>query len=205
MAADRSFPKRRSGAAGLLLAALLAGAPVAALGQTTGQTAERTESPPFSLTLSGDRSRVDLHGRIDFGITRELTALLEATPGVRTLRLQSPGGRVAEARGLVTVVKRFALATRARGDCASACTLVFIAGHSRGLDPGARLGFHGYNLRSPLFGLIDPVAEMARDSAVFHDAGVDAGFMERAMAVPHREMWFPTRHDLIGAGVIDPP
>ncbi len=163
------------------------------------------EPPPYTLTLSADARRVDLQGRIDFGVTAALTALLENRPEVRTLRLQSPGGRVAEARGLVTVVKRFALDTRAQGDCASACTLVFIAGHNRGLDPGARLGFHGYDLRSPVFGLIDPAREIERDATIFREAGVDAGFMDRAMAVPHRTMWFPTRHDLIAAGVIDPP
>lgn len=105
----------------------------------------------------------------------------------------------------MTVVRRFDLATRARGDCASACTLVFIAGHSRALEPGARLGFHGYNMRSPMPGLIDPAEEMARDSAVFHAAGVDKGFMACVMAVSHREMWFPSRQRLIAAGVIDQP
>jgi hypothetical protein len=159
-------------------------------------------APPYTLTLSDDRRHVDLEGRIDFGVTAALAALLEAEPEVRTLRLQSPGGRVAEARGLVGVVRAFALATAARGDCASACTLVFIAGHSRRLDPGARLGFHGYALRAPVFGMIDPDRELARDSAVFRAAGVDAAFLDRAMAVPHRAMWFPARAELIAAGVI---
>ncbi len=169
--------------------------------------AAAAEAPaaPYTLSLSDDRSRVDLQGFIDFGITRALTELVETEPGIRILRLQSPGGRVAEARGLVTVVKRFDLATRAQGDCASACTMVFIAGQERALEPGARLGFHGYDLRSPVFGLLDPEVEMARDSAIFLEAGVDAGFMARAMAIPPRAMWFPTRPQLIAAGVIDGP
>ena len=33
-------------------------------------------------------------------------------------------------------------ASRAVGTCASACTLVFMAGQPRQLTPGARLGFH---------------------------------------------------------------
>ena len=203
MAADETFLKAIGLGAALVLTIPILAAISGPFGQS--ETAPRqVEPPPYTLTLSPDQSRIDLQGRIDFGVTRDLTALLEVEPGVRTLRLQSPGGRVAEARGLVKLVERFALATRAQGDCASACTLVFIAGLSRGLDPGARLGFHGYDLRSPVFGLIDPEAEMARDSAVFRKAGVDDAFMERARAVPHREMWFPTRHDLIGAGVIDP-
>jgi hypothetical protein len=179
---------------------------IAAASAAVSGTAARTQPPKaYTLTLSEDRSRVDLRGRIDFGVTAELRALLEREPGIRTLRLQSPGGRIAEARGLVTVVWRYALATAARGDCASACTLVFVAGHSRRLDPGARLGFHGYDLRSPVFGLIDPAAEMRRDGVIFRVGGVDAAFLDRAMAVPHRTMWFPDRKALIAAGVIDRP
>ena len=202
MAADETFLK----ALGVLAALALAIPISAALSGDHGSTEPAKnppEPPPYTLTLSADQSRVDLQGRIDFGITADLTALLEDKPDVRILRLQSPGGRVAEARGLVVVVKRFALATTARGDCASACTLVFIAGHSRDLAPGARLGFHGYDLRSPVFGLIDPAREIERDSAVFREAGVDAAFLDRAMATPHRTMWFPSRRDLIDAGVID--
>ena len=158
--------------------------------------------PAYTLALSPDRGHVDLTGRIDFGATADLSELLEGTPGVHTLRLESPGGRVAEARGLVRVVRLYALATEVTGDCASACTLVFIAGHRRTLGGGGRLGFHGYNLRSAAYGLIDPAAEMKRDSRVFRDAGVDAAFIARAMAVPHQTMWFPERGDLIAAGVI---
>jgi hypothetical protein len=206
MAVDETFLKALGAAAALALMvpiwAWLSGADPSA--GPSGSPARSPPAPAFTLKLSADRGHVDLEGRIDFGVTADLTALLEEAPGVHTLRLQSPGGRVAEARGLVTVVERFALATQARGDCASACTLVFIAGHSRALDPGARLGFHGYDLRSPVFGLLDPATELARDSAIFHAAGVDEAFTDRAMAVPHREMWFPTRDDLIGAGVIDP-
>ncbi|MCC5987576.1 MAG: hypothetical protein JJT95_07830 [Pararhodobacter sp.] len=207
MAADEILLKALGVLAALALAIMV---PAALSGdQGTAERAEpatnRPEPPPYTLTLSPGQSRIDLQGRIDFGITAELSALLEDAPGVRTLRLQSPGGRVAEARGLVTLVKRFALATTARGDCASACTLVFIAGHSRELAPGARLGFHAYAQHSQMFGLIDPAAEQARDSALFAEAGVDAEFIDRAMATPHRAMWFPGRRALIDAGVIDQP
>jgi hypothetical protein len=185
--------------------ALLASVHAASSDTRSGPVAPQLASAPYTLTLSDDRSRVDLRGRIDFGVTAELRALLEHEPEVRTLRLQSPGGRIAEARGLVTVVWRYALATAARGDCASACTLVFIAGHRRELAPQARLGFHGYALRSPVFGMLDPAAEMARDRVIFRAGGVDAAFLDRAMAVPHQTMWFPDRDDLIAAGVIDRP
>jgi len=201
MAGDETILKA-IGMVAALVVSIPAFAAVMALHRPTEAATRPVAPPAYALTLSADGARVDLEGRIDFGVTADLTALLKAVPGITTLRLQSPGGRVAEARGLVTVVKRFDLATVARGDCASACTLVFISGQNRKLDPGARLGFHGYDLRAPVFGMIDPAVEMARDSAVFRAAGVTGDFLDRAMAVPHRTMWFPDRGDLIAAGVI---
>jgi len=86
------------------------------------------EPPAFTLTLADDGRSARLEGRIDFGVTAALTALLEETEGLRLLRLGGPGGRIAEARGLVRLVERHGLDTAAVGDCASACALVFASG-----------------------------------------------------------------------------
>jgi len=160
----------------------------------------------YSLALDSSRETVRLEGLIDFGVTDELAALLEAQPRpeVRRIELQSPGGRVAEARGLIKVIERFALETSAVGDCASACALVYMSGRTRYLEPGARLGFHRYGLFSPLVGLfLDPEAEMAKDMAVFRRHAVSEAFIERIVATPHETMWFPTRAELLDSRVVD--
>jgi hypothetical protein len=161
--------------------------------------------PNYSLSLSEDRNTVILDGYIDFGVTRDLRALLEQQSDAKHLQLHSPGGRIAEARGLVTVIEHFGLSTSALGDCASACTLVFIAGHTRHLEPDARLGFHRYAQRSGVMEFLmkqDPADEQQRDMAVFHRAEVDQAFLDRIMATPHQSMWFPTSLELRAAGVV---
>jgi len=162
------------------------------------------QTTAYRLALDASGQTVRLEGLIDFGITRDLTALLEATSDVRSIELESPGGRVAEARGLIKVIERFALQTSAVGDCASACALVYMSGHTRYLEPGARLGFHRYGLFSPLVALfLDPEVELAKDLAVFRRHNVAEAFIERIAATPHETMWFPSPAELLRARVVD--
>ena len=188
-----------------LLALLLAlVADVEAGGHDPDAAMPTAQGDAFALRLAADQRSVALSGIIDFGATRALEALLEAAPEVRVLRLESAGGRVAEARGLATLVHRRALVTSAVRECSSACTLVLLSGERRYLEPGARLGFHRYGLRSPLVGIfLDPEAEQTRDQALFRGQAVADAFLERVAATPHETMWFPTTAELLDAGVVD--
>jgi len=113
---------------------------------------------------------------------------------------------VPEARGLIRLVTEHDLATVARGDCLSACTLVFMAGKTRTLGQGARLGFHSYALRSPVVAaLTDVPALQARDMERFLALGIDGAFLDRIAETPPEGMWFPSRHALIAAGVVTEP
>lgn len=164
------------------------------------------QAPAFTLELAADGRSAALEGRIDFGATEALAGLLETAGELRLLRLGGPGGRIAEARGLVRLVERHGLDTAALGDCASACALVFVSGRRRSLEPGARLGFHRYGQRSPLVGLfLDAEAEQERDNALFRRRGVAEAFLARVDATPHDSLWFPTRAELLAAGVVNAP
>lgn len=170
----------------------------------TGQRRQLQADPGYQLTLAPDGRSVRLEGAIDFGITRDLAALLDRAAEVSVIRLQSDGGRVAEARGLVKVIERHALDTAADGRCASACALVFLSGRTRHLEPGARLGFHRYGLFSPLVGhFLDPTVEQERDMALFRRQAVDEAFIQRVVRTPHSTMWFPDPDELLAAGVVD--
>lgn len=162
--------------------------------------------PSYRLTLSHSGDLIQLEGYIDFGITQALSTLLEQEEGVVHLRLQSRGGLVAEARGLVRLVEEFGLTTSASGDCVSACTLVFIAGHTRYLEPEARLGFHRYAQKSPVMEFLmkqDPEEEQQRDLDLFRRADVDEAFLARIMETSHQQMWYPTVSELVASGVVD--
>lgn len=193
--------------AGLVFACLLA--LTSALVRNTAteaadETSERPAAAPYRLDLARGDSILRLTGLIDFGITRDLEALLEESPEVRTIRLQSVGGRVAEARGLARLVHRFGLVASAAVECSSACTLVLLSADRRYLEPGARLGFHRYGLHSPLVGaFLDPAHEQASDQALFRGQPVSEAFLDRVAATPHSGMWFPSPQQLLDAGVVD--
>lgn len=156
-------------------------------------------APQALLRIEG--SRAFLSGDIDFESYNVVQATLAETAGINTLVLDSTGGRIAAARGIARLVRETSLATHVSGICASACTVIFIAGTSRSMSDTARIGFHGYRLVSTVTTL-DAQDEEQRDKAAFAAKGISAAFLERAFDVPHDEMWFPTRKTLQAAGVL---
>ncbi len=141
-----------------------------------------------------------LNGEIDWQSYRQLEAMMADTE-VSALHLNSAGGLIPAARGMAKLVADAGLPTHVAETCASACTLIFLAGRPRTLGKSGRLGFHGYADQN-LSGLIDIQAEQARDRSAMAAAGLDARFLDRIFDVPPTQMWFPTRADLVAAGVL---
>ena len=137
------------------------------------------EAEVGNVTLSGDQ--VILQGEIGFAMLNTLKQVLEEAPEVRELLLDSPGGRVYAARGIARIVTERSMNTRVDNICASACTLVFIAGIERSIEPAGKLGFHAYSLQSSQV-LADPVEEQAKDRRLFLARDVDAGFLDQIEA-----------------------
>lgn len=163
-----------------------------------------TPPPPnFELRLSADGRALHFSGVVDFGLTEALRGLVAEHPEIRRVVLDSQGGYVAEARGAVSVLRAHGLDTHVEGDCASACVLIFAGGRSRTLAQTARLGLHGYRLRAGQhLGMIDPVAEMQRDLAIFRAQSVSESFVAKLSALPQYPMWYPDHAELRAAGVI---
>ncbi len=170
----------------------------------------RTDPPPpggddvpgYVLDLSPDGTVVTVSGDIDFGITRDMTRMLESHARIGAVSLDSPGGLVSEARGLAKLITRRKLATYVAGTCSSSCTQVYISGERRFLGPEARLGFHSYRLDSPYSAIfMDPAAEQRNDLALFHDRQVDPAFLERILDTPHDAIWFPSHDELLDSGI----
>lgn len=160
-------------------------------------------TPGYVLELSTDNTVVELNGVIDFGVTRELTQLLEKHESISVIVLDSHGGLVSEARGLAKLITRHDLTTYSEGVCSSACTHAYVSGKRRILGPGARLGFHSYRLDSPYVWIfMDPVEEQRGDLAFYHSRNIDSSFLERVLDTPHSTMWFPSHEELLAAGVV---
>jgi hypothetical protein len=75
-------------------------------------------------------------------VTQGLERFLNAMAGVRTVRLNSNGGRILEAHRMSDLITSRNLATFVARDCLSACTIVFLGGKERFMLPTVRLGFH---------------------------------------------------------------
>ena len=94
----------------------------------------------YSLELRGNVLIVS--GFIEFGISGDVQSVLDRNPNIKVIWLEGPGGRLIEGRKLRDVILAKQLSTFSRKNCASACTLAFIAGQHRTLYPGGKLGFH---------------------------------------------------------------
>lgn len=163
-------------------------------------------SPPrFTLELRDDGRTVDFSGTVDFGLTAAFRELVAKHPQIKRMVLDSNGGYIAEARGVVTVLRAHRIATHVDGHCASACALIFVGGAQRTLARDARLGLHGYDIHHDLhFGMIDPKAEMLRDLAIFRSQEISEKFVAKLADLPTSPMWYPDHAELEAAGMITP-
>lgn len=156
----------------------------------------------FSFSPDGRSLRLD--GVIGMGDGERLQALLasDAAKGLKRVELSSPGGRVREAERMATALKAHRQEARAVGTCASACTLVFLAGEPRHLAPEAQLGFHRAST-----GTYNPVFEELANQQLaktYRELGLPQPLIDKTLATPSRSMWFAPREELQAYSLIAP-
>jgi len=156
--------------------------------------------PPNELELLSGGTELSVFGGIKYGLSNDVELLLQAAPEVTVLHLTSGGGRIAEANKLFKLIRDRGLDTYVSNECSSACTLAFAAGTKRTLLDGAKLGYHG--LTFP--GLTDEVRRAATEEweRLYQEAGLDASFVKRALAVSSNTMWYPSADELLQANAV---
>ena len=169
--------------------------------QSFGQPARLPPEPAGESGLSLSPKGARLSGPVSHDMYKALLAALEENAGLAGLTLSSTGGNIFAARGIARLVRENGLAVRVDETCASACTLIFIAADDRSLGAGGRLGFHGYRLTTPT-PLFDPKEEEARDRAAMLARGLVPDFVDRVFQTDPGDIWFPSRAELLAAGVI---
>jgi len=138
-----------------------------------------------------------LKGALEFGLTRNLESLLQSQPDIRTLLLNSPGGYIGEARGVMRLIREYTLSTHVDHECFSACTLLFVSSAKRTIGPQAQLGFHQYSM---LPGYNTPWVDLDRE--LMQAQGVAPWFIDRAYAEPHTGLWRPEVEELLSSGMV---
>ena len=165
--------------------------------------------PDVKATLAGDLrpaavalERPDLlavQGDLEFGTMRVVREALAAHPAVRTVRLESRGGRVAEGLALGRLIADRNLDTLVTGECSSACATAFAGGNRRLIGPAARIGLHS---AGGLGISVEHVDTANRRSDEFMAArGVDARVLAKGAATGHDSIWFPTHGVLLASAL----
>ena len=94
----------------------------------------------FDVTVAAPGYEFD--GELDGYDSTEVMSYLFDHPEISTLRVTGPGGYGPAGRAISTYLVEHGINTEAFGECASACSRIFLGGKSRKLAKGAKLGFH---------------------------------------------------------------
>jgi hypothetical protein len=157
-----------------------------------------------TFSISADGRSLKLDGVIGMGDGERLKALLasEAARGLKRVDLSSPGGRVREAERMAAALKEHKHEARAVGTCASACTLVFLAGNPRQLAPDGQLGFHRAST-----GTYNPVFEELANQQLaktYRDLGLPQPMIDKTLKTSSNSIWFVPREELQSYALIAP-
>ena len=158
--------------------------------------------PETVFEVRADGRSILLKGGINDDTAEGLVKALAAAPSVRTVVLYSSGGWVTQGRRLAEIIAARGLDTYVEQNCASACTIAFLAGKSRAADPAARIGFHAFH---SLGGIDEKFAQssdekLARDT--YGRAGLSPAFISRIVGTSHNDIWYPSHEELLQAGVL---
>ncbi len=178
---------------------ILAGSPGAPLHKVW----ERERASKYNITIAADGHTLSITGEIELGMTKALRQVFTEHHDIRVVSLESPGGHIYEGRAVAKLIEQYNLDTFVDAACKSACATVFMGGRERVLGPDGKIGFHQYGdaAKNPTpFADLDE--EQGRDRAYFASRGVAAPFLDKVFNAPHNTIWYPTRAELLAAGVV---
>jgi hypothetical protein len=155
---------------------------------------------PHQFHIVSNGETLEFSGGITFGVTQELERFLNAMAGVRSVRLNSTGGRILEAQKMSDAIRSRDLATVVAADCLSACTIVFLGGKERLMLPSARLGFHQPAFRGMT--AADRRAAIATEQLRLQSFGLSSAFAARATSASPSGMWYPDPDELVRERVV---
>lgn len=157
--------------------------------------------PPVVYQVRVDGKSVLLQGGMNDGAADGLARILDQHPSVGTVVLYSAGGWVREGKLVGEVIRQRGLATYVEQECSSSCTLAFLAGRDRAMDPRAHIGFHTlYTVGG------DDRINKSFDRKLTFDTygklGLPHEFIERIADTPASSSWYPELGQLLQAGVL---
>lgn len=159
-----------------------------------------SEVGPHQFHILANGQMLEFSGGITFGVAKEMEGFLDAMGGVKTIRLNSIGGRIREAQRMADIIKARSLSTFVIKDCLSACTIVFLGGKERFLLSTARLGFHQPAFRGMTTS--ERRGTIAEEIQRLQRFGLSKAFAERANSATPSGMWYPDKDELLREHVV---
>jgi len=152
------------------------------------------------MRLLTDAQVLEVSGGLVGEAAARLREALAQAPSLRTVRLDSAGGTIIVAIEMQAAIAARGLDTEVRGTCNSACTVAFLGGKVRHAFVGSQFGFH----RASTSGQPLSVADLIVRGLYLH-AGVAEDFVDKVLATPFDEMWFPGMAEMRRAGFVSAP
>ena len=160
---------------------------------------------PYKLRVLSNGTVLELSGSFSWALPQNVQAILAGAPGVRVVRLESPGGHVLPALQIATIIQQRGLDTYVGRTLAPRvrCSLLS-GGRQRWLASDARLGFH--QARTRAVG-VPPEQANAFLQAAYEKFAVPSPFVAHVLRTPPADLWYPTQQDLRAAHYTtgDPP
>ncbi|SEC02333.1 hypothetical protein SAMN05519104_0589 [Rhizobiales bacterium GAS188] len=156
--------------------------------------------PAYTLRIMRNGTELEVVGGFKYGLTDDVLRVLRAAPRVRTVHLDSTGGRIGEAEKLYNAIHDHGFITYVANQCMSACTVAFAGGRERWLHSQAKLGFHAPAF--PGLSAAELTESIQRQKDIFAASGFDTAFATRALSTPNSRVWTPSIEELLRARVI---
>jgi hypothetical protein len=167
-----------------------------ACGQARAAPAPTAEfDSPYQLRVQSNGTVLEISGSFSWAVPQNVQAVLASEPGVRTVRLESPGGHLQPAWEVAAIIRQRGLDTYVGRLCASACTIAFLGGRQRWLAPDARLGFH--QAHAPGFPSDEVNAFLKR---AYEKYAVPPDFIAHVLRVVPADIWYPAQAELRAIG-----
>jgi Predicted periplasmic protein len=146
--------------------------------------------PPYEIRVLWGGTDIEFRGGLRAGSARELKRILAAVPQAKVLHIESPGGRIREAQEMIKLVRERGLTTYTSEECESAATLVLMSGKERVVAANAKVGFHSGTFPGLTAEQQRAANELVRST--MQSAGVSQEFINRVLATPPDQMWYPS-------------
>jgi hypothetical protein len=159
-----------------------------------------TGIPPYQIQVLPGGTEIEFRGGLRAGSARELERIFSAVPRARVLHIESPGGRIAEAKQMMQLVRQHNLTTYTSEYCLSAATLVLIAGKERVIAANAKVGFHAGSFPGLTVEQQREMNDLLRST--MQSAGISQRFIDRVVATPGDQMWYPSFEEMRINGVV---